>query len=282
MNTAIGKSVPEGSSHTTQKAGCYSACAYAFLGGVRRQTDVECSLASCTGGEYGVHQFYSLALLKNPEGKVFTPIDFSAQQITTGLLLSYVMEMGVSAQLVIEANKTPPTEMNVLSKQQLIEFRVSFDAHHYGPWGLEPYRNGLVAFSRTQDGARQMTLYCTNSNRAELLITYNNVEAAGPNSWRSSIAEIKNFALLNRIITGSAIKIESAGGELQLHVPLTSRDLQALEADHDPNGAFEANSTSPHAYWGLVYENLNLDSLAASVRLVQRNCIGSEQRDRHL
>ena len=117
-------------------------------------------MRSVEPGDYGVHQFYSSALLQNPDGKVFTPMDFSVQQATTGLLLSYVMEMGVSAELVIEANKTLPTDMNILSKQQLTDFKVSFDADHYGPWKIEAHRNGLVAFSRTQDEKRQMTIYC--------------------------------------------------------------------------------------------------------------------------
>ena len=134
LNTAIAKTVIDGRWYATKNGECYSACAYAFLAGVQRLAEA---------GEYGVHQFYQAALLQNPEGKVFTPIDFSVQQVTTGLLLSYVMEMGASAQLVVEANKTLPTDMNLLSKQQLIDFKVSFDPDHYGPWGIEAARNGL-------------------------------------------------------------------------------------------------------------------------------------------
>src|SRR5262249_52467950 len=146
---------------------CYSACAYAFLGGVRRVVEP---------GEYGIHQFYSSALLKNPDGKVFTPIDFSIQQATTGLLLSYVLEMGASAELVVEANKTLPIDMNILSKQQLTDFRVSFDPEHYGPWKIEAYRNGIVTFSRSQDEKRQMTFYCAGSRATILLVTYNDMD----------------------------------------------------------------------------------------------------------
>jgi hypothetical protein len=54
---------------------------------------------------------------------VFSPADFSAQQTVTGLLLSYVMAMGVDASLVVEANKTAPTNMNLLSDEELTELR---------------------------------------------------------------------------------------------------------------------------------------------------------------
>ena len=178
------------------------------------------------------------------------------------------MEMGVSAQLVIEANKTLPTDMNVLSKQQLIEFRVSFDAHHYGSWALAPYGNGLVAFSRTEDAKRQMTLYCVTSNRAELLITFGDRDI-------SIFSDIQRFALLDRVIARSAIRIENSGAKLQMHIPVTSDDLQALETDKNPDGAFEVDQAhEPRAYWGAIYENLNLDGLVSGVRLVRRNCIG--------
>src|SRR5665811_186942 len=108
MTTSIGKTRPDesaptaagGYSHMIEKGVCYSACAYAFLGGVKRLAE---------SGEYGVHQFFTDALLKDPDGKVFSPVDFSVQQTITGLLLAYVLEMGASPELVVEANKALPT-----------------------------------------------------------------------------------------------------------------------------------------------------------------------------
>ena len=117
--TSIEKTVPDDAGYYTRTDGkCTSACAYAFLGGVNRRANA---------GEYGVHQFYTDALLKDPEGKVFSPIDFSVQQTLTGLLLSYIMEMGVDPALVVEANSTPPTEMNFLSDDKLRKYKVEFD-----------------------------------------------------------------------------------------------------------------------------------------------------------
>jgi len=265
MDTSVAKTVPyQERWHITEKGQCYSACAYAFLGGVVRSVEP---------GDYGVHQFYSSALLQNPDGKVFTPMDFSVQQATTGLLLSYVMEMGVSAELVIEANKTLPTDMNILSKQQLTDFKVSFDADHYGPWKIEAHRNGLVAFSRSQDEKRQMTIYCVGSRGAELLVTYSDMDASAVKNLEEIMSEIKKFSLLNRPILGASIKIEVADKKLQLRVPLSPDDIEAFKTDRDPEGMFTVHPDEPRAFYGAVYENLNLDGLAINVRLAQRNCV---------
>jgi hypothetical protein len=264
MNTSVGKTIPDGQWYRTEKGVCYSACAYAFLGGVRRLAET---------GEYGVHQFYTDALLQNPDGKVFTPIDFSIQQATTGLILNYVMEMGASAELVIEANKTSPDHMNLLSKQQLVDMKVSFDPEHYGPWRVEAHRNGLVAFSRSQDEKRQMTIYCLVSHRAELLLTYTNTDPETLNFLKTTFGQIQKFALLKRDVVRATVKLEIAGATVQLRVPLASDDLDALEKDSDPYGSFSVHQDEPRSHYGAVYENLNLDGLAANVRLARRNCV---------
>lgn len=110
------------------------------------------------------------------------------------------MEMGASAQLVVEANKTLPTDMNLLSKQQLIDFKVSFDPDHYGPWGIEAARNGLVAFSRSQDDKRQITIYCAKPHRPELLITYKDMDPSALEYLKSALRQIRKLALLQRTL----------------------------------------------------------------------------------
>jgi hypothetical protein len=266
FDTSVGQTVPEGQWHGIRKGICYSACAYAFLGGVRRAVE---------SGEYGVHQFYSSALLKNPDGKVFTPIDFSIQQATTGLLLSYVLGMGASAGLVVEANKTLPTDMNIISKQRLTDFGVSFDPEHYEPWKIEAYRNGIVTFSRSQDEKRQMTVYCAGSRATILLVTYSDREQSVVKARSEVLNQIQKFALLGRPILRAAIKIEKTDTTLQLRIPLSVSDIQALESDNDPDGAFVVHEDEPRAHYGAVNENLNPDGLAANLRLAQRNCINS-------
>jgi hypothetical protein len=263
LQTSIGKTVPEGRWHTTIKGRCYSACAYAFLGGVSRLVEP---------GEYGVHQFFTDALLKDPNGRVFSPVDFSLQQTVTGLLLSYVMEMGVSANLVIEANNTPPTEMNLLTKKQLTDYRVTFEPKLYSDWKLEAFRKGIVAYSRSQDEKNQMSIFCVASGRGELLITYFD-PVGGQDNFRMAFGKIEKFALLKRDIRRSSIRLEVRPNGIGLHVPLTAELITDLENNKDPYGSFSVHPDEPRVFYGYVYERISLNGLGPGVRLVRRNCI---------
>ena len=263
MNTSIGKTMPNDRWHKTEKGVCFSACAYAFLGGVQRLV---------RAGEYGVHQFFTDALLKDPNGKVFSPADFSVQQTVTGLLLSYVIEMGASAELVVEANKTPPTEMAVLTQERLTNFRVAFDPKRYGDWKLEAHRSGLLAFSRTQDEKSQMTIFCDASGRSKLLITYS-VSVDGRDEFRKAFNVVQKFSLLKRDIARASIRLENYTDGVRLHVPLSTTDLNDLEANADPYGSFSVHMDEPRVHYGLAFEQISLRGLSASVRLVRRNCI---------
>ena len=263
MKTRIAKTVPNENWHTEAKGVCLSACAYAFLGGVFR---------SANAGEYGLHQFYTDALLKDPNGKVFTPVDFSIQQALTGLLLAYVIEMGIKAELVVAANKTAPTEMNLLTREELAEFRVIYDPKEYGEWKLEAYRRGLLAYSRTQDEKQQMTVFCDGSHNAKMLVTYSNSQE-GYEAFRDAFNAVKKFSLLKRDLPRPSIKLAYQSGRMMLHVPLTSPDLDALENNNDPYGSFSVHSDEPRVFYGLVYERISLRKLADSIRLVRRNCL---------
>ena len=263
MSTSIGKTVPDGQFYTTGKGVCLSACAYAFLGGVHRFAEA---------GEYGVHQFYTRQLLKNPEGKVFSPVDFSVQQTITGLLLSYVIEMGASPELVVEANKTLPTRIHLLSAKELKSFKVSYDPDRYGEWKLAAYRKGLVAYSRTESQLTQMTLFCRAPGHTELMVNYT-LSPDAQNQFRKTFAQLHDFSLLNQRIQQSKIRLTTSTSSLSLHIPLTNSALNALRNDKDPNGAFSVGFDEPHVFQGVVYETINPIGLADSVRLTQRNCI---------
>ena len=263
MATSVGKTVPEERFYKTDKGICYSACAYAFLGGVRRFVNA---------GEFGVHQFFTDALLQDPNGKIFSPTDFSLQQTIAGLLLSYVIEMGASAELVIEANKTLPTEMNLLTKKQISNFRIAYNPREYGDWKLEAYRSGLITYSRTQDEKTQMTVFCGASRRAELVISFK-VPTEGKADHQATFNSIQKFSLLGREIQRTAIRLEERPNEIIWHVPLTAGELDLLEGDKDPYGAFSVHLDEPRIHSGFVYEQINLMGLTSSIRLIRRNCV---------
>lgn len=270
MRTSIGKTALDDSGHhIITKGVCYSACAYAFLGGVSRSVE---------GDEYGVHQFFTDALLKDPNGKVLSPVDFSVQQTVTGLLLSYVIEMGASAKLVVEANKTPPTKTYLLSKNQLMEFRVAFDPARYDDWKLKVFENGIVAYSQSQDEKKSMKIFCGSHGQATLLVTYRIPAAVREKfitSFKTGFSEIDSFSLLGHEIRRSEIALQARPDGISLQVPLTREMIQALETDKNTSGAFSVSKwgQNPRSLVALVYEHISLGSLAPSIRLAMRNCI---------
>lgn len=79
---------------------CFSACAYAFLGGVIRQIDPL--------GQYGVHQFRG----------THQPVDPIQTQKLAAILGRYMDSMGVSRQLLDRALLTEPGKVMLISKTQ--------------------------------------------------------------------------------------------------------------------------------------------------------------------
>jgi len=118
---------------------CYSACAYAFLGGERRWVDAM--------SRYGVHQHYRADALVAPLEKTLSSLDMSQSQFLTGLLVAYVMEMHVNPLLVTVAAMTAPhEEIAVLDRESLEQMRVVTDVPPpMAQWALVPISTGLVA-----------------------------------------------------------------------------------------------------------------------------------------
>jgi hypothetical protein len=106
--------------------------------------------------------------------------------------------------------------------------RVSFDPKRYGNWTLEPYRDGLVAFSRTQDNTTQLTLFCAGPGRAELLVSYGD-PVGGRDGFKNAFQTIRSFSLLTHTINRAAIKLTEELPRINLHIPLTDQQLDDLQ-----------------------------------------------------
>ena len=91
---------------------CDSACAIAFLGGISRYVS--------GGGKLGVHQFASQPAIEHPDSPQFTGKDAIVDQDLVGQLLDYVKEMGVGADVVAIASRTPPSAVHWLTKEEIV------------------------------------------------------------------------------------------------------------------------------------------------------------------
>lgn len=93
--------------------GCFSACAYAMLGGVNRKV--------YAGGQFGVHEFSER---DRKAGYVPNAREKAEDKQIQALLRAYAKDMGVSPDLIRLATKTRNDSIRVLSSRELSRMRV--------------------------------------------------------------------------------------------------------------------------------------------------------------
>lgn len=152
FNTYIGTSEKydeeseEGYITLIQKSICYSACAYAFLGGVSREID-------WGNGFYGIHQFYS-------DG--YAPIDEGDTQVILSSLAIFLDNMGVDRKLLDFASFTKKDDIFLLSKKLAKKFQVDNSGEEYTGWKVDVNQNGelSVCSSAKQEDNDSFTMMC--------------------------------------------------------------------------------------------------------------------------
>jgi hypothetical protein len=168
FGTRVARTVPDGApllgggqSETGEPGHCYSACAFAFLGGKWRIAD---------GGSLGVHQTYFKEAITEPNTPKFTARDFSAEQLIEGLVIEYVVKMGVDPRFLTYAASTVPTDLYVFTADEMDRFGVTWNDLEYTDWILDPRVDGLVAVSKTRNGDSSATLFCRKGQSLRLAI----------------------------------------------------------------------------------------------------------------
>jgi hypothetical protein len=143
---------------------CYSACAYAFIGGKNRRIERDFNGHM---SEIGFHQFSS-RFDANPRAS----FDFSqmsraereAQRIS-GLILEYVLHMDVSPELFALIQRATPDELFIPSEEQLRDLRIVQGTGYYS-FDIDTWESGVIAFSElsgqppSREWVFQVTAYC--------------------------------------------------------------------------------------------------------------------------
>jgi hypothetical protein len=111
---------------------CFSACAYAFLGGVGREVG--------ENGIYGVHQFRSL-------NGMFKESD---TQVAMTVLATYLDEMSIDRKLLDLASVTPTVDIEPITSD--IARKLNIDNYNppIGEWEIEVSRSGKLFAYVTQ------------------------------------------------------------------------------------------------------------------------------------
>jgi hypothetical protein len=158
------------SDSTTQQSRCYSACVYAFAGGVHR---------TAADNSVGIHQFYRDSAAAQPNEKTLSAVDVANMQRLAALLNEYVRQMGVDPRLVTIASAITPWEpIYLLSSTEVKSLNLDNSSSPNRPtsadWRVQPVGSGAMATTeQTQDGAGRVAslgIMCLQSNPSMIII----------------------------------------------------------------------------------------------------------------
>lgn len=240
---------------------CLSACSYAFLGGKWRRADDR---------TVGVHQFYYPIAAENPDQTLFSGRDLSSDQKTEARLVNYIVGMGVDARFLAAASQTEPDTVHLLTTAEMAEYDVTYDDLAYMGWAFEPYKDGLIAFSKSLGGEKTATLFCRkNENRLRLFLSQpiaTNV-TAGRDEFLAFVTNVPDARLFGFQIPDSDVSGRIKDGALILEFKLPpSIDAETEAASFGLSGGADA-SVRPLFKQALPFENFN-----TYARLILRNC----------
>jgi hypothetical protein len=157
LSTDIGrKSLSSNKRSDVEAGGCYSACAYAYLGGQFRYLRKD--------SHYGVHQFKS----RGQEGG-----DEGTAQIASAVIVEYVQSMDVDADLFGLSTSAAPAEMNEIDRATLERLNVVNNGRTRSVWTIESTDGQLyLKGQRTteESGINKFILYCDNHRTVLLAI----------------------------------------------------------------------------------------------------------------
>lgn len=156
FDTEVASSIDEGIRVTDgydlrpllRNAKCLSACAYAFLGGVRRAVSSDNTL--------GVHQFRS-------EGRASHE---SETQLLTAVLSRYVEDMGVSQRFMTIASMTRPAEIAYISRSVAKNLQIDNSQIALSEWSIQASKNGdpFLTVLQNLDQSKELKLALVSKN----------------------------------------------------------------------------------------------------------------------
>lgn len=194
---------------------CESACAYAFMGGVRRALREDDVL--------GLHRFHA-------PGQT---IDGDSAQQLSGMLISYMVEMGIDARIFTLASLQGSDQMHHVTVTEAEAYDVT-TPFGYAPVFLEPYKDGLIASAKRLDtvsaysGVDQVTFFCRGGQPLVLFhAALHALEETSPGTFEAEIDG--TFVSL----PGDSLTIRPNGEEAFITATVTPEIAQGIAGASD-------------------------------------------------
>jgi hypothetical protein len=193
--TAVGKTVGEQTSFDpgtieekrsdVRDGICASACVYAFVGGKTRFAHKS---------KIGIHQFYDPHAADDPLAKTASSVDRSRDQLLAGILLEYIIRMGIDPKLVSLASTIPPwQDMMWLNSQELIDLRIDNSEMSFTPLSVEPFGStGSYAetVSRSAYYSFRHRIYCKGNANSPYIAFLSDPNLSDAESLRGALVSM--------------------------------------------------------------------------------------------
>lgn len=258
FRTAVSKTVKNGDFYAPEPGICASACVLAMAGGVERDAS--------EGSRVGVHRMsVNFNQIDRTLGIDDLKKSLSDTQVTLSLVLSHYIAMGIEPSIIEMMVEKGADDMKWLSNEEIKRSNIAFDPNAFGKWQIEGYGRGLVAFARSKDTRKQITIFC----RAKSMRF--TVTAKGSPYSTDYVKDTDNFDEIHvagKTILRKDIKLESKGGMLTISGPWTGDLATADRRDTMAPSGVVGTIRDIYSLYGF-----NNEGFDQSVRLAGQNCI---------
>jgi hypothetical protein len=163
---------------------CANACVFMLAGGVERYLQ-DGSRIGCRSGTVSLQELERTA--------------------------TYSTDMGIDPGIVNMMVSKTSSEVKWLSGPELASTKIIYDPKVFSDWTVEPYKAGLAAMTKSADGARQLTLFCSASRMRFKLTASGGVYAA---DFASSIGGVDEIEIAGKWIAKSNFNISDEKGDV--------------------------------------------------------------------
>ncbi|UDL90472.1 hypothetical protein LGH82_03660 [Mesorhizobium sp. PAMC28654] len=208
FRTAVAKTAKDGDYSRVEAGICASSCVLAFVGGIQR--------GASEGSRVGIHQlsvdFENIFSQRNVTVDDLIA-NFSDTQKVMSLVLKHFMAMGIDPGIVPMMAGTSSSDIRWLTAEEAKNTKIAYEPEEFAPWVIEPYGKGLVAFSKSNDGKKQLTLFCKNGHMRFLLRAEGSPYST---TFSSDVGGLKGFEIVGAAVVAPDFKLEVKNDTLEL------------------------------------------------------------------
>lgn len=255
LRTAIGRTVssPDNQVISTVEPGvCASACFFMLLGGTERLEK--------PGSRIGIHQFSLQVSDADAKGSI--------SQALMGLIISFVIKMGVDPGIIPTMASTSAGDMYWIKSEEATEFKVLYQPYMFDDWSIEEYRGGIIMYSRTRDELNQVTVFCRG---ADLLFTLSLRSGQFGDYFLDVLRDVDGIDVLGWTVPRDEFDISRNGNEIIVTGKLKGSNDNIREAPYTFSLLYHTLGSNADAYSLYHFNRKNFEE---NLRLARKNCSG--------